>query len=107
MSDKQMKGYRQQPGKLPFKKPGSGGGKAFSELRDLDLIPESQDGRLAQPRGENRHDELLTGSSIGRRTPMVDGRWKVTGQAKYGDDIRLSGELIGRILRSPDRKSVV
>jgi 4-hydroxybenzoyl-CoA reductase subunit alpha len=101
MSDKQMKGYRQQPGKLPFKKPGSGGGKAFSELRDLDLIPESQDGRLAQPRGENRHDELLTGSSIGRRTPMVDGRWKVTGQAKYGDDIRLSGELIGRILRSP------
>ena len=101
MSDEQMKGYRQQPGKLPFKKPGSGGGKPFSELRDLDLIPESHDGRLAQPRGENRHDELLTSSSIGRRTPMIDGRWKVTGQAKYGDDIRLSGELIGRILRSP------
>ena len=101
MGDEQMKGYRQQPGKLPFKKPGSGGKKQFSELRDLDFIPQSQDGRRPQPRGENRHDYLLTSSSIGRRTPMIDGRWKVTGQAKYGDDIRLSGELIGRILRSP------
>jgi 4-hydroxybenzoyl-CoA reductase alpha subunit len=101
MGNEQMKGYRQQPGKLPFKKPGSGGSRQFSELRDMDYIPESQGGNRAQPRGPNRHDELLTSSSIGRRTPLVDGRWKVTGQAQYGDDIRLSGELIGRILRSP------
>ncbi len=101
MSNEQFKGYRQQPGKLPFKKPGSGGSKQFSELRDLELIPESQGGKLEQPRGPNRHDGLLTSSSIGRRTPLVDGRWKVTGQAQYGDDIRLPGELIGRILRSP------
>ena len=101
MSDENFKGYHQQPGKLPFKKPGSGGSNKFSKLRELDLIPESQGGRLPQPRGANRHDELLTSSSIGRRTPLVDGRWKVTGQAQYGDDVRLQGELIGRILRSP------
>jgi len=43
MSDeKEMVGYRQQPGKLPFSRPGSGGKDQFSDLRDEDLIPESQ-----------------------------------------------------------------
>lgn len=99
--DKEIKGYRQQPGKIPFAKPGSGGREPFSKLRDLEMIPESEGGKKAQPKGKNRHDHLLTGSTIGRRTPLVDSNWKVTGQAKYGDDIRLPNELIGRILRSP------
>ena len=100
-NDKEIKGYRQQPGKIPFAKPGSGGREPFSNLRDLEMIPESEGGKRAQPKGKNRHDHLLTGSTIGRRTPLVDSNWKVTGQAKYGDDIRLPNELIGRILRSP------
>ena len=99
--DEQMKGYRQQPGKLPFRKPGSGGSKQFSDLRDLSYIPQSEGGDRPQPRGLNRHDHLLTSSSIGRRTPLIDSQWKVTGQAHYGDDVRLRGELIGKILRSP------
>ena len=98
---KEIKGYRQQPGKLPFSKPGSGGSEPFSKLRDLNMIPESEGGKKPQPKGKNKHDHLLTGSSVGRRTPLVDSNWKVTGQAKYGDDIRLPNELIGRILRSP------
>ena len=47
------------------------------------------------------HDPHITGQTIGKATPLVDSRWKVTGQAEYGDDIRLPNELIGRILRSP------
>ena len=64
MSD-EMEGYRQQPGKLPFSKPGSGGSKQFSELRDMTMIPESQGGEKPQPRGPHGHDKLLTGSIIG------------------------------------------
>ena len=81
MSD-EMEGYRQQPGKLPFAKPGSGGSKQFSELRDMNMIPQSEGGEKSQPRGPHGHDELITGSIIGRRTPLIDSNWKVTGQAK-------------------------
>jgi xanthine dehydrogenase YagR molybdenum-binding subunit len=38
---------------------------------------------------------------IGQPTPRVDGREIVTGRAKYTQDIKLRGMLIGRILRSP------
>jgi 4-hydroxybenzoyl-CoA reductase subunit alpha len=37
---------------------------------------------------------------IGKRTPLIDSKWKVTGQALYGDDIRLPGEIIGRLVRT-------
>ncbi len=99
--EEEMVGYKQQPGKLPFARPGSGGKDQFSSLQDEGKIPKSQGGKLAQPWGTHRHDELVTSTSIGTRTPLIDGRYKVTGQAKYGDDIRLSNELIGKILRSP------
>jgi len=97
----EMVGYRQQPGKLPFSKPGSGGKNRFSKKRDPEMIPESQGGEKRQPWGPHRHDELISGQIIGNPTPLVDSRWKVTGQARYGDDIRLPNELIGRIVRSP------
>ena len=97
----EMVGYKQQPGKLPFSRPGSGGKDQFSNLQDDKMIPESQGGKRSQPWGTHRHDELITSSSIGHRTPLIDARYKVTGQAKYGDDIRLNNELIGKILRSP------
>jgi 4-hydroxybenzoyl-CoA reductase alpha subunit len=38
---------------------------------------------------------------VGRRVPLIDGVAKVTGSAVYTDDIRLPGELVGKILRSP------
>ena len=98
---KEMVGYRQQPGKIPFSRPGSGGKSPFSEPRDEEMIPESQGGKKNQPWGGHRHDKLITGRVVGKSTSLVDSKWKVTGRAKYGDDIRLPHELIGKIVRSP------
>ena len=96
MADEKDKviGYRQQGGKLPFPRPGSGGSRKFSEPRDEDRIAKTRGS------GSHKHDDLVTGSAVGKATPLIDGRWKVTGQARYGDDVRLPGELIGRIVRS-------
>jgi CO/xanthine dehydrogenase Mo-binding subunit len=38
---------------------------------------------------------------FGKPTALVDSNAKVTGQAWYGDDVRLANEVIGKILRSP------
>lgn len=38
---------------------------------------------------------------IGKRTPRLDGRAKVTGAARYTADVRLPGMLFGRVVRSP------
>ena len=99
--EKEMVGYKQQPGKLPFSKPGSGGKNSFSKPIDENMIPSSQGGKLHQPWGSHKHDSLVSGQVIGKDTGLVDGNWKVTGQAHYGDDVRIQGELIGRIVRSP------
>ncbi len=99
--EKEMVGYKQQPGKLPFSKPGSGGKNSFSKPIEESMIPSSQGGKLQQPWGSHRHDSLVSGQVIGKDTALVDGNWKVTGQAHYGDDVRIKGELIGRIVRSP------
>lgn len=40
-------------------------------------------------------------SVIGKRKPRLDGVAKVTGEAKYSDDLNLPGMLWGKILRSP------
>lgn len=109
-------GYRQQPGggtsekridgkrvagKQTFSPPGSGGSRPDMAERDLDYIPEMEGGREKQPAGAHIHDSARTGTTVGKRTPLVDGNAKVTGQAWYGDDVRLPGEIIGRIVRSP------
>ncbi len=99
--EEEMVGYKQQPGKLPFSKPGSGGKDSFSKAIDQEMVPSSQGGRLEQPWGPHRHDQLISGQAIGKNTALVDGAWKVTGQAHYGDDVRIAGELVGRIVRSP------
>ena len=104
---KDMVGYTQQPGKLPFARPGSGGKDTFSRLQDPTMIPESQGGTKPQPLGPHKHDHLVSSTAIGKSTPLVDSRWKVTGQAQYGDDVRLPGELIGKILRSPHHHAMV
>src|SRR6185295_4587002 len=40
-------------------------------------------------------------STIGKPTPRLDGRLKVTGAAKYTADVRLPGMLYARMLTSP------
>ena len=99
--EEEIVGYRQQPGKIPFSRPGSGGKNQFSKNTDPKMIPSSQGGDLEQPWGDHRHDAIVSGQIIGKPTALIDSGWKVTGQAHYGDDVRLPGELIGRIVRSP------
>src|SRR5204863_6664273 len=41
------------------------------------------------------------GHTVGTRTIRPDGVDKVTGRARFGADFNLSGQLIGRVLRSP------
>ena len=88
-------------GKMSFNPPGSGGSRPEMAERDMDFIPEVEGGREAQPAGHHLHDKYRTGTTVGKRTPLVDGNAKVTGQAWYGDDVRLANEIIGRIVRSP------
>ncbi|HSN33387.1 MAG TPA: 4-hydroxybenzoyl-CoA reductase subunit alpha [Ideonella sp.] len=45
--------------------------------------------------------EAMRESSIGQRTPLIDGIEKVTGRARYTADLPAGEALIGRILRSP------
>jgi xanthine dehydrogenase YagR molybdenum-binding subunit len=40
-------------------------------------------------------------SVVGKRTPRIDGRLKVTGAAKYTADVRLPGMLFARMVTSP------
>ena len=41
---------------------------------------------------------------VGKRTPRPDGVDKVTGRARYGDDMIMPGMLYSKILRSPHAK---
>ena len=88
-------------GKMRFNPPGSGGSRPEMSPRDLDFIPELEGGNEAQPAGGHAQDKYRTGTTVGKRTPLVDANAKVTGQAWYGDDVRLPNEIIGRIVRSP------
>ncbi len=109
-------GYKQQPGsgsgeirkdgkrvagKQSFAPPGSGGSRPVMKPRDLDFIPEMVGGKEKQPAGAHIHDRARTGTIVGKSIPLVDANAKVTGQAWYGDDVRLPNEIIGRIVRSP------
>ena len=99
--NKTRKDGKRIAGQQDFGVPGSGGSSPESTLQDIEHIPVSRGGQKAQPRGPHVHDSHITGTTIGKPTPLVDANWKMTGQAKYGDDVRLPGELIGKILRSP------
>jgi len=113
--DDMSKDYVQQPGsnkdvrvdgkrvagKMRFNPPGSGGSKPEMSPRDMDFIPELEGGNEEQPAGGHFQDKYRTGTTVGKRTPLVDANAKVTGQAWYGDDVRLPNEIIGRIVRSP------
>ncbi len=45
--------------------------------------------------------QVATGTAVGKRTPLVDARRKVTGEGQYTDDFKMPGMLVARILRSP------
>ncbi len=64
--------------------------KAFRA--DLNDLPSETD------RTSERGQEF---NIIGQRTPLIDGREKVLGQAIYTDDISFPGMLICKILRAP------
>src|SRR5215471_17451973 len=38
---------------------------------------------------------------VGTRTVRPDGVDKVTGRARFGADLNMAGQLVGRVLRSP------
>lgn len=59
----------------------------------LQLIEE--DGNLS-PWGEPP-----TLNIVGKPHPRLEGRQKVTGRARYASDVRLPGQLVARVLRSP------
>ncbi len=61
--------------------------------RAEDLPPERADRR--------RPDSPDGFNIIGQRTPLIDARAKVTGQAVYTDDIDFPGMLVCKIMRSP------
>ncbi len=97
-------GYKQQPGggghitrkdgkrvagKRSCPPPGSGGSRPQMAKRDLQFIPEMAGGREKQPAGAHVHDRIRTGTTVGKSMKLVDSNAKVTGQAWYGDDVRL------------------
>ncbi len=45
--------------------------------------------------------------SIGTRPPRPDGIEKVTGRARYGADMSMPGQLIGKVLRSPHAHALI
>ena len=47
------------------------------------------------------NDPKKTFKSVGTRPARPDGVDKVTGRARYGADMNMPGQLVGRILRSP------
>ena len=46
-------------------------------------------------------------ASVGTRPIRPDGMDKVTGRARYGADINMAGQLVGRILRSPHAHATI
>src|ERR1019366_10712111 len=67
-------------------------GIAGDSLREIDrTVPSDEPPPLAP------NDKL---SAIGKPTPRLDGRLKVTGAARYTADVRLPGMLFARIVRS-------
>jgi 4-hydroxybenzoyl-CoA reductase subunit alpha len=64
--------------------------------------PERADACAAQPAGTDARAR-----SIGQRTPLIDGIEKVTGRARYTDDLPFADALVGRILRSPVAHGVI
>ena len=46
-------------------------------------------------------------SVVGKSVPRLDSKDKVTGRAKYVFDMKLSGMLVGRFLRSPHAHAIV
>lgn len=50
---------------------------------------------------ENHHDPTKPFNIVGKPTPLLDARSKVTGEAIYADDLSFPNMLVGKLLRSP------
>ena len=56
----------------------------------------------------NRNEPMIQEqSSVGRAMPSTSSQAKATGQADFGDDLRLKGLLVGKVLRSPHPRARV
>src|SRR5262245_38044079 len=44
---------------------------------------------------------MTTFSAIGKRTPLIEGKSKVTGKVRYVSDLQLPGMLHARLVTSP------
>jgi len=60
-----------------------------------DIVDPAARGQAPAPPAVSRE------STVGQRTPLIDGIEKVTGRARYTADLPLGEMLVGRILRSP------
>ncbi len=85
--------------------PKSGGEKPETEsnmypvgIAGVDIHQSRRDVPEGEPPPLAINDQL---KSIGKPTPRVDGRAKVTGAAKYTADVKLPGMLYARMLTSP------
>ncbi|HYE79672.1 MAG TPA: molybdopterin cofactor-binding domain-containing protein, partial [bacterium] len=50
---------------------------------------------------EHHHDKTKPFQIVGKRTPLLDARAKVTGEAVYTDDLKFPRMLVAKLLRSP------
>src|SRR3712207_4917100 len=57
--------------------------------------------KVEEPQGLSRWGADRQFALVGRPHARVEGEEKVTGRARYAADIRLSGLLYARVLRSP------
>lgn len=79
--------------------PGSGRSTGYADLAhavDLD-VDADPDIELTPPPEQ--------GAVIGRSIPRIDLRGKVTGRPSYIHDLRLPGQLFGRVVRPPSRRA--
>ena len=56
--------------------------------------------RAPLPKGQHPHYPANGLKVVGKRVPLVDGPWKVTGQAVYTDDVKLPHMLHAKLVRS-------
>lgn len=73
-------------------------GLAGAQMKEAPLKTVVREVPVDEPPPLAPNDKL---SVVGRRTPRLDGRLKVTGAARYTSDVRLPGMLFARMVASP------
>ncbi|MHB8584392.1 MAG: xanthine dehydrogenase family protein molybdopterin-binding subunit [Thermoplasmatota archaeon] len=69
-------------------------------VKDVDPEEQWKPFRAPLPPGTHPHDPPHPMALLGRKVPLVDGAFKVSGQAAYTDDLRLPNMLVGKFVHS-------